>query len=286
MRKSFLAFPVLVSLISCGSSTTSPIGESSGAQSSSREKISSEAISSPTNSSSSNESISVSSAQIHSSSSAKLNYGTLHDNRDGKDYLTIRIGQQIWMAQNLNYGTMVIGSVEQEDDGAAEKYCSGDDENNCDRDGALYQWAEAMDLSYSCNSLDCASQISAKQQGICPDGWHVPTTPEYQTLKAYLDPGMLQDAGQYLKSDTTGNSSWDQNSNAGNPYGFGAVPAGRRSASEKIFEGQRGSAGFWTATPLQNTQASAFSLEQGSSGFYNEPTDLKNGFSLRCIQDL
>jgi uncharacterized protein (TIGR02145 family) len=189
------------------------------------------------------------------------------------------------MAQNLNYGAMIIGSVEQEDDGAAEKYCAGDDENYCDRDGALYQWAEAMDLPYSCNSLDCASQITAKHQGICPAGWHVPTMPEYQTLKDYIDPGLLQISGEYLKSDTTGNSSWDQLSNAGNPYGFSAVPAGWRDANGKTFEGQRVFAWFWTATPEQDSQAAAPTLEENASSFYNNPAYLKSGLSLRCLQN-
>jgi hypothetical protein len=46
----------------------------------------------------------------------------------------------------------------------------------------LYDWATAMNLSSSCNSTSCAGQVQAKHQGICPDGFHIPTRGQFNTL--------------------------------------------------------------------------------------------------------
>ena len=57
---------------------------------------------------------------------------------------TVIIGTQEWMAENLNVGTMVQGSVNQTNNNVIEKYCYGNDEANCAVYGGLYQWNEAM----------------------------------------------------------------------------------------------------------------------------------------------
>jgi len=81
--------------------------------------------------------------QRTSSTSGNGQNGTFIDSRDGKTYKTVVIGSQTWMAQNLNYGTMVLGSKDQNDDSKVEKYCYKDQSSNCTTDGGLYQWAEA-----------------------------------------------------------------------------------------------------------------------------------------------
>jgi len=93
----------------------------------------------------------------------------------GQDYDTVKIGEQCWFAENLNVGTKIKGQKSQSDNGVVEKYCYDDESVNCATYGGLYQWDEAM-------------QYSRKKgnQGICPNGWHIPKDGEWYTLESYL----------------------------------------------------------------------------------------------------
>ncbi len=75
--------------------------------------------------------------------------GTLVDERDGQTYRTTKIGDQVWMAENLNFP--VEGS-----------YCYGNTLVNCETYGRLYTWESAQD--------------------VCPSGWHLPSKEEFETL--------------------------------------------------------------------------------------------------------
>lgn len=106
--------------------------------------------------------------------SAKVIVGEMiTDARDGQRYQIVTIGTQTWMAQNLNY--MVDSSWwynNSADSGA--KY------------GRLYTWGSAMSLPDSCNNVSCSNSINAQHQGICPSGWHIPSTSEISTLTSYI----------------------------------------------------------------------------------------------------
>ena len=96
---------------------------------------------------------------------------TMTDIRDGRTYNTVKISDQWWFAENLKTGKMIDYNSHQENNGIIEKYCYKNDSSYCEKFGGLYNWHEAM--SYS---LDTATQ------GICPEGWHVPTKNEWQKL--------------------------------------------------------------------------------------------------------
>ncbi len=110
---------------------------------------------------------------------------TLTDVRDGKEYQTVLIGEQCWMSENLNIGTMTIqnGSNNQIDNSVIEKYCYNNNEAECDEYGGLYQWHEMMDY-----------QTQESSQGICPDGWHLPSDQEIMQMEIYL--GMSESDAQ------------------------------------------------------------------------------------------
>jgi len=98
------------------------------------------------------------------------------DSRDGQVYSTVQIGDQCWMVENLNVGTMISGGSDQGTDCVnIEKYCYNNDPDNCDVYGGLYQWNQAM----------CGETIEGTQ-GICPDGWHIPTDDEWATLEYHV----------------------------------------------------------------------------------------------------
>ena len=115
-------------------------------------------------------------------------YVKFTDSRDNKEYYYIQItgkdsaGKEASikvMAENLNVGEMVRGGRNQEDDSKIERYCYKNDTANCDRYGALYQWAEMMQLPSRCNTESCANLIKPNHQGICPDGWRLLTHNDY-----------------------------------------------------------------------------------------------------------
>lgn len=113
------------------------------------------------------------------SAQTQINY--LVDSRDGRVYLTVQIGSQTWMAQNINVGVMIDSKKEQTDNHKytvdyfkrpiIEKYCYDNLESNCNTHGGLYQWGEAMQYA-----------TKEKGQGICPDGWHIPSRNDFNIL--------------------------------------------------------------------------------------------------------
>ncbi len=100
---------------------------------------------------------------------------TLIDIRDGKKYATVKIGNQCWMAENLNIGIMLTGDTLPVDNGIIEKYCYGDDSINCSLFGGLYTWDEMMNY-----------QNQAGATGICPDNWYIPSDEEIIELELFL----------------------------------------------------------------------------------------------------
>jgi uncharacterized protein (TIGR02145 family) len=105
----------------------------------------------------------------------------------GKIYNTVKIGDQCWLKENLDIGTMVDSLQNQTNDSLIEKYCYRNDPANCTTYGGLYQWGEAMHYS----SIGGA-------QGICPTGWHVPTFHDFFILTQTInnDGNALKEVGQ------------------------------------------------------------------------------------------
>ncbi|MBR6123459.1 hypothetical protein IKQ19_07685, partial [Candidatus Saccharibacteria bacterium] len=112
--------------------------------------------------------------------SEKTSSEILVDPRDGQVYRTVKIGEQIWMAENLNYKT-------------DDSDCLNDLSINCTRFGRRYSWAAAMDSSatFTKNGEGCGlwefCSPTYPVQGICPTGWHLPSRDEWKTLLSLLD---------------------------------------------------------------------------------------------------
>ncbi len=128
---------------------------------------------------------------------------------DGNVYNTTLIGDQCWLAGNLNTGTMIDMSANPSDNGTIEKYCYDNASGNCAEYGGLYKWDELMDY-----------QTEEGVQGICPDGWHVPTSDEWLALVNYL--GGWVDAADKLKE--AGTEHWGTGNLGSNSSGFTAIP--------------------------------------------------------------
>ncbi|MCX6270188.1 MAG: hypothetical protein NTU44_03040 [Bacteroidetes bacterium] len=197
--------------------------------------------------------------------------GTPIPSYGGQTYNTVRIGNQCWMKENLNIGTMIPGESDQTDNGILEKYCYNNDPVNCSIYGGLYQWDEMMQYYV----------MSYGTKGICPSGFHIPTYFEWDDLDFFL--GESGVAGGKLKE--TGFVHWNfPNGGATNETGFQALGAGSRS-SYGAFQDLNTDATFWTSSLLGIGWANGRHLEYFHSGLLMDDFTVSNGFSVRCLKD-
>jgi uncharacterized protein (TIGR02145 family) len=204
---------------------------------------------------------------------------------DGNSYNTVKIGNQVWMKENLKTTHYADGTPLVDGTGAGDisgdyttKYwfAYGDNLANKNTYGLLYTWAAAM--NGAANSDENPSGI----QGICPDGWHLPSDNEWTELSDYL--GGSGVAGGKLKE--SGYLHWNSpNTVADNSSGFTALPAGYRIHNgyfENLFYG----AYFWSSTESSSYLAWDRGLYYKNSEFGRYSVDTKSyGFSVRCLKD-
>ncbi|MBO4828356.1 MAG: fibrobacter succinogenes major paralogous domain-containing protein [Fibrobacter sp.] len=254
---------------------------------------------SSSSSSSSLKSVSSSSKQLSSSSNGKngdgwswdvpkedrmnpeIAYDSMTDSRDGQIYKTVKIGDQIWMAENLNYADSIktpslIG----------KNWCYANKAENCAVTGRLYTWTAAIDsvklATDADNPQDCGfgkeCTLPDTVQGICPPGWHLPEKKEWDTLLTKV--GGEATALKVLKSQT----GWFRKGNGSDDVGFSALPAGDRINNGNFFDIGK-LAGFWSASETDYNYAKALDLGYCSNyaalGYYNKSF----GFSVRCLKD-
>lgn len=219
-----------------------------------------------------------------SSFTSQFNFtGSFTDSRDGNSYQTIKISGQVWMAENLKYLPDVVGP----DKGSETiSYCyvygyDGNDVNDAkattyyDTYGVLYNWQAAMNGSVS------SSSNPSDVQGICPDGWHLPSDAEWTELATHL--GGESIAGVSLREK--GTTHWSApNEGATNTTGFTGLPGGNRLYSN-IF-GHIGNNGFWwSSTAENNSKAWGRAMSYGTTSLGRTEYGKGLGFSVRCIKD-
>ncbi|MCQ2303191.1 MAG: fibrobacter succinogenes major paralogous domain-containing protein, partial [Bacteroidales bacterium] len=196
-------------------------------------------------------------------------FGFLKDSRDNKTYRTVTIGDQTWMAENLNYDY---------NEGTAKSYCYNNNPDSCAKYGRLYTWTAAMDSAavFSTTGKGCGygktCSASGVVRGVCPEGWHLPSGSEFETLMKTVGSSV---AATKLKS-TYG---W-KSGNGTDDYGFSALPAGLYNGG---FSNVGSNAYFWSATERSASYAYYWDLYASNAYLYY---NLKGrGFSVRCLQD-
>jgi uncharacterized protein (TIGR02145 family) len=175
----------------------------------------------------------------------KQGYSSFTDPRDGKVYKTVKIGNQIWMAENLNYD-------------APSSKCYNNDPANAEKYGRLYDWNTAMKF--------------------CPPGWHLPTDAEWDILMNAV--GGKRTAGKHLKAKF----GWFDNGNGLDTYGFSALPGGGRY-TDGSFSNAGDYGFWWSASEGSASYAyyRYMGYSNDCAGWcYNGKA---NGFSVRCLQD-
>ena len=244
---------------------------------------------------------------------------------EGNEYEVLKIGDQWWMTEHMNVGTKIddpgssaiaaactghIGEVLTIPPetgvecycitdtrascqrsgilGTTQKYCYSNDEANCTANGALYEWQEAMDLPANCAYTDCSAQINTPHQGICPDGWHIPTDTEWKTLEGQLGMSTADqaltgwrgtDEGDKLKTVDKCNGSSNCSTS-----GFSALLAGYRHVTGGF--SNSGSLVFvWSSSQYSSAYAWSRNLYSGYSTIDRSASNKYYGFSVRCIKD-
>lgn len=197
-------------------------------------------------------------------------------------YPTIQIGAQCWFAKSLNIGGMISGVIAQSDNSVVEKHCYSDNTANCETDGGLYQWAEAVQyLNGASLTTDWSPVPTGNVQGLCPSGWHIPSDSEFDALD------------QYLKDDPNACDSFRVNTwecaNAGDKLktgglsGFNAILSGY--SFNNAFYARGSNIGIWTASTFSASNAWDRYLEVGMASVFRSNPSRSYGFSVRCLKD-
>lgn len=214
---------------------------------------------------------------------------------DGNSYKTVKIGTQVWMAENLkttkyNDGTAIPNLTDNSAWGSATSgaWCDYNlTSSNSVTYGKLYNW-------YAVDNNAFTKAVSNGGKNICPAGWHVPSDSDWTTLTDYVGyketveyyPGEFEVnvyGSQYLKE--AGTTHWsDTNSEVTNSTGFTALPGGYRKYDGWGYE-NLGNEGYWWSTSLTSGYAIYRRMTQ-SENLVEIGSGLKEfGRSVRCVKD-
>ena len=275
----FVVTLVIVGALASCDSESEPIAARDDGSDSSSSLVSSSSLSSCSSLSSSSRSSSSYSSYEPSVYDPKKQ--TLTDGRDGQVYRTVVVGDQVWMAENLNYDYYYK---------SGRSFCYGNDSSKCSKYGRLYTAAAALDSARifswdvsACNVMDC-SWNAEEIRGACPDGWHVPTVAEWNSLM-YTAGTMggirevLMDKESWLKQG--GSDDLD----------FSMLATGWRTGDDGTFKGEGHLTCFW----LSKMKKKSFVRLVYSDTFgFNDVIQVVNegvidrtsgGCSVRCLKD-
>jgi uncharacterized protein (TIGR02145 family) len=217
---------------------------------------------------------------ISNSEKRIVDVGSFKDIRDGKEYKTVKIGNLVWMAENLNYKM-------------ENSWCYGNDDFNCKKYGRLYDWSTAKKA--------------------CPAGWHLPSRDELEDLIQTVDDKnaekktILGDASKSIGGATgfilnaldkivgglfegvrsggniaAGKKLKSKDFKGTDDFGFSALMSGGYNSSEFYYIGKGGA--WWTSTEFSKTEAyDVFILSDDE--YVSEGNNKSHGYSVRCVKD-
>jgi uncharacterized protein (TIGR02145 family) len=190
---------------------------------------------------------------------------------DGNVYKTVKIGNQIWMSENLHTTRYRNGDSIPNVTGNSDwknlssgAFCYFDNTVNSIY-GKLYNWYAVSDT-----------------RNIAPAGWHIPSDDEWSTLTNFL--GGNDFASGKMKE--TGTMHWiSPNSGATNESGFTALPAGFRHGCDGRFDALGTTGNFWSKTEFDSICAWDCRLLYNNASSHHANIDKRYGFPVRCVKD-
>ncbi len=218
------------------------------------------------------------------------------DERDQQTYAAVKIGEQLWMAENLNYAYPKLTLSESETDSTKNavldsiSFCYNNDPANCEKYGRLYTWAAAMDsvavlgdsAGFGCGyHVDCSPTYPVR--GICPEGWHLPDMAEWSALGNFIEKQVGDTAlvGYALKST----NEWISNGIGSDIFGFKGLPAGYLHVPYFEFSSIRRSTYFWSSFARDDKESFDVSLFYDELSFDTSYDAKYYAHSVRCIKD-
>lgn len=186
----------------------------------------------------------------------------LVDERDGNVYKTVIIGGKRIMAENLRYYSTSAVNLKN------QTWCYNGEEKNCAIGGRYYTWTAAVNLNSQWRNNSAAALIKPPHQGICPEGWHIPTGDEWEAMG---------NAADYKSQQMMGFAEWTK---ATDVSGFSALPVGYINGGF----GDVGSfAHFWGASEYNSVYANTWNVNASSAYLSIGPKN--DGVAVRCFQD-
>ena len=179
------------------------------------------------------------------------------DKRDGHIYKTVKIGEQIWFAENLAY------------DAGDGCWAYDDDKTNVEKYGYLYTWEVAKTA--------------------CPEGSHLSSDDEWKELEMHF--GLTQEKADEATSrgstkELKATTDWTKGENGTNESGFSIIPAGYRNTVSEEFDYLGQNANFWTSTPEKDEASWSRSIfAENDKEIFRYFFSQGNGYSVRCIKD-
>ncbi len=224
----------------------------------------------------------------------------------GNKYNVVKIGKQLWMAENMRCNKY---DTESERAGATvplprvtnayypyyQVYpSSGTNQAGFNGKllssqipylGTFFSWAAAVGFANDTEALSQTTPFKNRRQGICPNGWHLPTTDEWHELVDFIE---LTDskgegtAGKHLKTK----QGWHNDKNGFDTYGFSALPADRADMSGTYGVGGWGK--WWTSDAISDVNVSTVQVYYGGDNFMFGANEIKaksHALCVRCIKN-
>jgi uncharacterized protein (TIGR02145 family) len=211
---------------------------------------------------------------------------------------TVVIGGKTWMTKNLDVNVQGSKCYAEGVSGVSADSIA----KNCAKYGRLYNWATAMKLPSKCNSTlstsdaDCTIRIPY-HQGICPDGWHIPSNADWDNLYRSVDgtsgtdsPYGSPTAGRDLKAKDGWNGCGP--SGSGKTYlcedtkGFAALPGGQGGSAGSFY--YAGTIGNWWSANEHDANAN-YAYKRDIYVIYEDAEvvtrDKSILYSVRCVKD-
>ena len=212
--------------------------------------------------------------------------GWMVDPRDKQLYRVVTIGEQTWMAENLNYAYTGVPFKVGDYTSDSTSWCFDNDAANCAKYGRLYTWAAAMDSAgiipgnsaNGCGYGKYCNLGTGKIRGVCPKGWHLPSRDEWNTL--------LTAVGGEAKAEKMLRSTEGWKDKGSDTFGFSALPAGYRKYTGYFDAEGSGGAHFWSSSDgdsygVYGMYVFSFGSGAGLYDYYYKA----EGFSVRCLKD-